>query len=255
MKKKSIKIDRSRIFRCVKPATELVFFQKKHWKTCVFRTKGPTSQKLLFRLLRSCVLLLSPPPLLLFSRPPPNFILVHPSKICKAKHKVVAFPKSRATVRAIRSDRPDPAEICRFWVWTTWPFGTNSCPTFGKRYYIGMFRWKLLRRPFGRLSTRQKKKRKIFPNGKVQNAHFELLTILDRECFSNLFQCWWTNISELKRKRRIQLFQKSKAFAMVSNAVDTIWILLVALSVKVLEFIQARTNGESNYDSLKVAKK
>ena len=42
---------------------------------------------------------------------------------------------------------------------------------------------------------------------------------------------------------------------MVSNAVDTTWVLLVALSVNLLEFIQARTNGESNYDSLKVAKK
>ena len=42
---------------------------------------------------------------------------------------------------------------------------------------------------------------------------------------------------------------------MVSNAVDTMRFLPSALSVKVLEFIQARINGESNYDPLKVARK
>ena len=42
---------------------------------------------------------------------------------------------------------------------------------------------------------------------------------------------------------------------MVSNAVDTMWFLAGALNVKVLEFIEARINGESNDDSLKVAKK
>ena len=42
---------------------------------------------------------------------------------------------------------------------------------------------------------------------------------------------------------------------MVSIAVDTVSSLAGALTVKIMEFIPLRTNGESNYDSLKVAKK
>ena len=41
---------------------------------------------------------------------------------------------------------------------------------------------------------------------------------------------------------------------MVWEDVDAMWFLPSALNVKVKEFNQARVNGGSNYDSLKVAK-
>ena len=41
---------------------------------------------------------------------------------------------------------------------------------------------------------------------------------------------------------------------MVGNDVDAMWFLPSALNVKVKKFDQARVNGGSNYDSLKVAK-
>jgi hypothetical protein len=41
---------------------------------------------------------------------------------------------------------------------------------------------------------------------------------------------------------------------MAGNRVDTLWFLPSALNVKVEKFIEARVNGGSNYDSLKVAK-
>ena len=41
---------------------------------------------------------------------------------------------------------------------------------------------------------------------------------------------------------------------MASNGVDTMRFLPSALNVKVMKFKQARVNGLSNYDSLKVAK-
>ena len=41
---------------------------------------------------------------------------------------------------------------------------------------------------------------------------------------------------------------------MVLKDVDTMWFLPSALNVKVKKFNQARVNGGSNYDSLKVAK-
>ena len=41
---------------------------------------------------------------------------------------------------------------------------------------------------------------------------------------------------------------------MVGNDVDTMWFLPSALNVKVMGLKQARVNGGSNYDSLKVAK-
>ena len=41
---------------------------------------------------------------------------------------------------------------------------------------------------------------------------------------------------------------------MAGNGVDTKWFLPSALNVKVKKFNQARVNGGSNYDSLKVAK-
>ncbi len=41
---------------------------------------------------------------------------------------------------------------------------------------------------------------------------------------------------------------------MVGNDVDTMWFLPSALDVKVMKFKEARVNGGSNYDSLKVAK-
>ena len=42
-------------------------------------------------------------------------------------------------------------------------------------------------------------------------------------------------------------------FAMASEGVDTMWLLPSALNVKAMKFKQARANGGSNYDSLKVA--
>ena len=41
---------------------------------------------------------------------------------------------------------------------------------------------------------------------------------------------------------------------MVVTDVDAMWFLPSALNVKVKKFNQARVNGGSNYDSLKVAK-
>ena len=41
---------------------------------------------------------------------------------------------------------------------------------------------------------------------------------------------------------------------MVETDVDAMWFLPSALNVKVKKFNQARVNGGSNYDSLKVAK-
>ena len=41
---------------------------------------------------------------------------------------------------------------------------------------------------------------------------------------------------------------------MASKGVDTMWFLPSALNVQVMKFKQARVNGGSNYDSLKVAK-
>ena len=41
---------------------------------------------------------------------------------------------------------------------------------------------------------------------------------------------------------------------MTSNGVDTMWFLPSALNVNVMKFKQARVNGGSNYDFLKVAK-
>ena len=41
---------------------------------------------------------------------------------------------------------------------------------------------------------------------------------------------------------------------MVGNDDDTLWFLPSALNVKLMQFNQARVNGGSNYDSLKVAK-
>ena len=108
--------------------SEVACFRKIRENICVFGKKGPTSlrsgdsgfSEVGFLFMRTCLLPFFPPPLLLFSRPTPNFILVHPSTICSAEHVIiVAFPYSWATHRAIRSDRPDPAEICRHRVWTT----------------------------------------------------------------------------------------------------------------------------------------
>ena len=48
--------------------------------------------------------------------------------------------------------------------------------------------------------------------------------------------------------------QLKQSIAMASNGVDTMWFLPSALNVKVMKFKQARVNGGSNYDSLKVAK-
>ena len=45
-----------------------------------------------------------------------------------------------------------------------------------------------------------------------------------------------------------------QSIAMASNGVDTMSFLPSALNVKVMKFKQARVNGGSNYDSLKVAK-
>ena len=52
----------------------------------------------------------------------------------------------------------------------------------------------------------------------------------------------------------IRLFQLKPSIAMASNGVDTMCFLPSALNVKVMKFKQARVNGESNYDSLMVAK-
>jgi hypothetical protein len=41
---------------------------------------------------------------------------------------------------------------------------------------------------------------------------------------------------------------------MAVTGVDTMWFLPSALNVNVMKFNQARVNGGSNYDSLKVAK-
>ena len=41
---------------------------------------------------------------------------------------------------------------------------------------------------------------------------------------------------------------------MAVNGDDAMWFLPSALNVKVMKFIQARVNGGSNYDTLKVAK-
>ena len=41
---------------------------------------------------------------------------------------------------------------------------------------------------------------------------------------------------------------------MAGDGDDAMWFLPSALNVKVKEFNQARVNGGSNYDSLKVAK-
>ena len=41
---------------------------------------------------------------------------------------------------------------------------------------------------------------------------------------------------------------------MASNGGDTMWFLPSALNVNVMKSNQARVNGGSNYDSLKVAK-
>ena len=41
---------------------------------------------------------------------------------------------------------------------------------------------------------------------------------------------------------------------MARNGDDTMWFLPSAQNVKVKKFTQARVNGGSNYDSLKVAK-
>jgi len=41
---------------------------------------------------------------------------------------------------------------------------------------------------------------------------------------------------------------------MAGDGVDAMWFLPSALNVKVKKFNQARVNGGSNYDSLKVAK-
>ena len=41
---------------------------------------------------------------------------------------------------------------------------------------------------------------------------------------------------------------------MAETGVDAMWFLPSALNVKVMKFKQARVNGGSNYDSLKVAK-
>ena len=48
--------------------------------------------------------------------------------------------------------------------------------------------------------------------------------------------------------------QLKQSIAMASNGVDTMRFLPRALNVKVMKFKQARVNGGSNYDSLKVAK-
>ena len=54
-----------------------------------------------------------------------------------------------------------------------------------------------------------------------------------------------------KGNRTVSLKQ---SFAMATNGVDTMWFLPNALNVKVIKFKQARVNGGSNYDPLKVAK-
>lgn len=59
---------------------------------------------------------------------------------------------------------------------------------------------------------------------------------------------------ELKRTRRIRLFNKNIALWWTEMVVDTMWFLPSALNVKVEKFKKARVNGGSNYDSLKVAK-
>ena len=63
------------------------------------------------------------------------------TKKMSAKHvEIVAFSSSRATLRATRSDRPEPAqEICRHWSWAIFFRGTKSCPTRRKRFYFDMF--------------------------------------------------------------------------------------------------------------------
>ena len=45
-----------------------------------------------------------------------------------------------------------------------------------------------------------------------------------------------------------------QSIAMVVTDVDAMWFLPSALNVNVKKFNQARVNGGSNYDSLKVAK-
>ena len=41
---------------------------------------------------------------------------------------------------------------------------------------------------------------------------------------------------------------------MASKGVDAMWFLPSALKVKLMKFKQAHVNGQSHYDSLKVAK-
>ena len=114
---------------------------------------------------------LFPPPLPLFSRPAPNFILVHPSTICSAKDvKIVAFLHSRAnsSCHKVRSSR---ACVGRF------PLGLDDLtlwhdelPDYKETLLFSHVSY--LRHPFGHFSTpSQKKKQKIIPNGKVQNTH------------------------------------------------------------------------------------
>ena len=45
--------------------------------------------------------------------------------------KVTAFPSSRTILRAIRSDQPDPLEICRHWIWTT-----SHCDMFAENFCV-----------------------------------------------------------------------------------------------------------------------
>ena len=131
----------SKFFRsCFSASQNLDVFRKTQENMCFCR-KNPTSQKLLFRLLRSWVLPIFPSSTSSLLSPLSNFMLVHPSTICSAKQvKVVAFSNSRATVRATRSDRPGPVSADFRWSWTIRPHGTQSCPTVGKSYYFDMFR-------------------------------------------------------------------------------------------------------------------
>ena len=116
-----------------------------------------------FSLMRICLLPLFPPSL--FSSD--SEFHSCPSLrdlFCSAKHwKIVAFPYSRATLRAMRSDRPDPVSVDFCWIWTIWLYGTMNCPTMGKRYYFPVFRWRLLRHPSGHFSTPSPKQTKNHP--------------------------------------------------------------------------------------------
>ena len=67
----------------------------------------------------------------------------------------------------------------------------------------------------------------------------------------------WNAISNQLRTNTVKgnpIVYLKQSIAMAGNGVHAMLFLPRALNVKVKKFNQARTNGESNYDSLKVAK-